>query len=112
MEHRCRSGSKKRSLDKRGGPLHQGRAASYFLEKEEPYPLKNLLPHIVVIPLESDINNSAIDVKSWMSPKICHTHIISILFEKFTSWQDMFSPYLESFTPAFCAEAPEAKSVN
>jgi len=24
----------------------------------------------------------------------------------------MFSPYLESFTPAFCAEAPEAESVN
>ncbi len=27
-------------------------------------------------------------------------------------WQDMFSPYLENFTPAFCAEAPEAESVN
>jgi len=27
-------------------------------------------------------------------------------------WQDMFSLYLESFTPAFCAEAPEAESVN
>jgi len=24
----------------------------------------------------------------------------------------MFSPYLENFTPAFCAEAPEAESVN
>jgi hypothetical protein len=32
--------------------------------------------------------------------------------QKFTSWQDMFSPYLESLTPAFCAESPEAKSVN
>jgi hypothetical protein len=38
--------------------------------------------------------------------------IISILFEKFTSWQDMFSPYLESFTPAFCADTPEVESVN
>ena len=26
-------------------------------------------------------------------------------------WQDMFSPYLEIFIPAFCAEALEAKSV-
>jgi len=24
----------------------------------------------------------------------------------------MLSPYLESFTPAFCAETPEAESVN
>jgi hypothetical protein len=27
-------------------------------------------------------------------------------------WQDMFSLYLESFTPVFCAETPEAESVN
>ncbi len=38
-----------------------------------------LLPHTVVIPLECDIKISAIDVKSGMSPKTCHTHIISIL---------------------------------
>jgi hypothetical protein len=25
-------------------------------------------------------------------------------------WQEMFSPYLESFTPTFCAEAPEGES--
>jgi len=55
---------------------------------------------------------TAIYVKFWMSPKTYHTHIISILFEKFTSWQAMFSPYLVSFTPAFCAEAPEAESVD
>ena len=30
----------------------------------------------------------------------------------FRYWEDMFSPYLESFTPAFCAETPEAESVN
>ena len=39
-------------------------------------------------------------------------HIISILLSNFTYWQDMFSSYLENFTPAFCAEDPEAESVN
>ncbi|MDH3929439.1 MAG: hypothetical protein OEV22_16005, partial [Deltaproteobacteria bacterium] len=39
-------------------------------------------------------------------------HIISILLSNFISWQDMFSPYLESFTSAFCAKAPEAENVN
>ncbi len=38
-----------------------------------------LLPHIVVVLLEYDINSSAIDVKSWKSPKTCHTHIISLI---------------------------------
>jgi hypothetical protein len=38
-----------------------------------------LLPHIVVILPELDINIAAIDVKSWMSPKTYHTHIISKL---------------------------------
>ena len=38
--------------------------------------------------------------------------IISLLFDFSRYWQEMFSPYLESFTPAFCAEAPEAESVN
>jgi hypothetical protein len=36
-----------------------------------------LLRHIVVILPEFDIKISAIDVKFWMSPKTCHTHIIS-----------------------------------
>ena len=27
-------------------------------------------------------------------------------------WQEMFSLNLESFTPAFCAEAPKAESVD
>jgi hypothetical protein len=71
-----------------------------------------LQPHIVVIPPEFDINISAIDVKSWMSPKTYHTHIIPELFLDLTSWQDMFSPHPEGFTPAFCAEAPEAESVH
>ena len=39
-------------------------------------------------------------------------HIISVVLSGFTSWQDMLSHHLESLTPAFCAEAPEAKSVN
>jgi hypothetical protein len=34
------------------------------------------------------------------------------LFPNLLCWQVMFSPYLESFTPAFCAEVPEAESVN
>ena len=75
-------------------------------------PFESLLPGIVVAPIRSNINIAAIIVNFWKSPKTYRTHIISILFEKFTSWQDMFSPYLESFTPAFCAEAPEAESVN
>ena len=58
------------------------------------------------------VSVSAIDVKFWMYLKTYHTHIISIFFEKFTYWQDMFSPYQESFTPVFCAEAPETESVN
>ncbi len=39
-------------------------------------------------------------------------HIISKIIMKLPCWQDMFSPYLESFTPAFYAEAPEAESVD
>jgi len=38
--------------------------------------------------------------------------LIPLILVKFTSWQDMFSPYLESFAPAFCAEASEAEGVN
>ncbi len=37
---------------------------------------------------------------------------ISKLLGTLIYWQDMFSPYLVSFTPAFCAEAPEAESVD
>ena len=74
--------------------------------------LKSPLPNIVVATERSDINITAIYVNSWKSLRTCHTHIISKLLQKFTSWQDMFSPYLESSTPAFCAEAPEAESVN
>ena len=37
------------------------------------------LPHIVAISPNSNINVSAIDVKSWMSQKTYHTHIISEL---------------------------------
>ena len=35
-----------------------------------------------------------------------------LVFFGYYVWQDMFSPYLESFTPAFCAEAAEAESVD
>jgi hypothetical protein len=38
-----------------------------------------LPPYIVVTPPEFDIQISAIDVKSWMSPKTCHAHIISLI---------------------------------
>ena len=55
---------------------------------------------------------TAIYVKFGTPPKYFDLLLISELFKKFTSWQDMFSLYPESFTPAFCAEAPEAKSVN
>ncbi len=55
---------------------------------------------------------TSIDVKSGMSPKTYHTHIIPLVLAKFRYWQDMFSHYLESFTPAFSAEAPEAESVK
>jgi len=75
-------------------------------------PRESPLPNIVVVPIRSDIKIPAIDVKFLMSHKTYHTHIISELSLKFTSWQAMLSPYLESFTPAFCAEAPEAESVN
>ena len=70
------------------------------------------LPHIVVIQLKPDINVSAIYVKSATPPKCFDLFLIPLVLVKFTSWQDMFSPYLESFTPGFCAEAPEAESVN
>ena len=40
-------------------------------------PLESPLPNIVVAPKMSDINIAAIYVKSWMSPKTYHTHIIS-----------------------------------
>lgn len=39
-------------------------------------------------------------------------HIISKIIMKLPCWQDMFSHYLEIFTSAFCAEAPEVKSLN
>ena len=38
--------------------------------------------------------------------------IICILSSNFTYWQDMFSLYLEGFTPAFCAEATEAPTLE
>jgi hypothetical protein len=52
------------------------------------------------------------DVKSATPPKRFDLLFISAKQGMFRYWQDMFSPYLESFTPAFCAEAPEAESVN
>jgi len=55
---------------------------------------------------------AAIYVKSRLTKKCCDLLFISLIRANFTSWQDMFSPYLESFTLGFCAEAPEAKSVN
>ena len=60
----------------------------------------------------SEFAIAAIDVKFWMSPRICDIQIISTKLLKFRYWQDMFSPHQEESTPAFCAEAPEAKSVN
>ena len=40
------------------------------------------------------------------------TTAIPKLLSDFTSWQVMFNPHPEDSTPAFCAEAPEAESVN
>ena len=57
--------------------------------------------------LAHDLNSLAI--REWPGLDL---HIISIVLSDFTSWQEMFSLYLESFTPAFCADASEAKSVN
>jgi len=36
---------------------------------------------------------------------VSHILLISLILAKFRYWQDMFSPYLESFNPAFCAES-------
>jgi len=55
---------------------------------------------------------AAIYVKSATPPKCFDLFLIPLVLVKFTSWQDMFSPYLENFTPAFCAESAEAESVN
>jgi len=73
---------------------------------------ETLLPNMLVVLLGSDIKISAMYVNSGISPKCFDLLFISGKQGKFTSWQDMLSPYLESFTPAFCAEAPEAESVN
>jgi hypothetical protein len=67
---------------------------------------------MAVVLLGSDIKIPAIDVKFWTSQKTYHTHIISILFEKFTSWQEKLSPYLENFTPIFCDEIQEAERAD
>ena len=61
---------------------------------------------------KQDFHFSAIYVKSVTLPKCFDLLVISLISRKFTSWQEMLSPYLESFPPAFCAEAPEAESVN
>jgi hypothetical protein len=72
-----------------------------------------ILPLYIVLDLSDQLLTiPAIYVKFWMPPKTYHKQIISRLFKKFTYWQEMFSPYLESVTPAFCAEAPEVESVN
>ncbi len=39
-------------------------------------------------------------------------HIISKIIMKLPCWQEMFNPHPEVSTPAFCAESPEAESVN
>jgi hypothetical protein len=75
-------------------------------------PLESPLPNIVVAPIRSDINIAAIYVKSATPPKCFDLFLIPLVLVKFTSWQDMFSLYRESFTPEFCAEAPDAESVN
>jgi hypothetical protein len=46
----------------------------YYLAQPD---LQGMKLHIVVSPPEFNVKISAIDVKSWTSPKTCHTHIIS-----------------------------------
>jgi len=65
-------------------------------------PLESPLPNIVVAPKMSDINIPAIDVKFWMSQKTYHTHIISELSQKFTSWQEILSSRHYHCTTVFC----------
>ncbi len=66
----------------------------------------------MLYPSGSLLNVFAIDVYLLPLTNILDLLIIPKLLSNFTSWQDMFSHYRESFTPAFCAEAPEAESVN
>ena len=61
---------------------------------------------------KQDFHFSAIYVYLLPLTNILDLLIIPKLLQHSTSWQDMFSHYRESFTPAFCAEVPEAESVN
>ena len=47
-----------------------------------------------------------------LANSVSHILLISLILAKFRYWQDMLSPYLESLTPAFCAEAPEAPALK
>jgi hypothetical protein len=67
--------------------------------------LKSPLPNIVVATARSDINIAAIDVKSATTPKCFDLLFISAKQGMFRYWQDMFNPYPEGTTPAFCAES-------
>ena len=58
---------------------------------------------------DSRLNVSAIYINSGIPPKRFDLLFISLISRKFTSWQDMFSLYLESFTSGFCGEAPGAE---
>jgi hypothetical protein len=55
---------------------------------------------------------SAIYVESGLSINSLDLPFLSLISRKFTSWQGIFSSYLESFSSPFCTEVLEAESVN